>query len=147
MSKLERFMRIGNTDVVLDHLPKMKNPALIVEALGHDSILVRDSAASRLKKLEPLGHETVQKLARYLRDLCEKGLVGEYVAQHATNIAELIARNGDASHLQLLVRAKHAEWRLGALVFLSKREKREKEKYKNEMEEQFQILLKRTQTV
>ncbi|HEV8289514.1 MAG TPA: hypothetical protein VGQ00_00990 [Candidatus Norongarragalinales archaeon] len=50
MSKLEKFLTIGNRQVVINHLKKMRNPAKIVHALRHEDWQVQTTAMRALAR-------------------------------------------------------------------------------------------------
>ncbi|HEV8290056.1 MAG TPA: HEAT repeat domain-containing protein [Candidatus Norongarragalinales archaeon] len=65
MSKLERFMRIGNPKLVLEHIGRIRKPEVIALALDHRSSGVRMNSASRLGKIA--GPEFIPTLQERLK--------------------------------------------------------------------------------
>ncbi|HEV8289554.1 MAG TPA: HEAT repeat domain-containing protein [Candidatus Norongarragalinales archaeon] len=51
MSKLEKFMRSGNHDLIVTHLAKIKKPETVVPALGHLDGRVRWGAIQALVRI------------------------------------------------------------------------------------------------
>ncbi|HEV8289738.1 MAG TPA: HEAT repeat domain-containing protein [Candidatus Norongarragalinales archaeon] len=91
MSKIERFLRHGNPENVMSHIPKMRDPAKITIAFQHDKPEVRYAASEALGKLGPehlaklLAHHHPEVFGHAERELIR---IGSSAAPHVAKMLE-----------------------------------------------------------
>jgi hypothetical protein len=136
-------MREGNRSLVLRHLRKMKNPERVLEAFGnrHD---LHIEAYGRLLELQPLSREVVKKLSQHLET--ELYATGPWRWVHLT---QLIAKNGDASHIPILEKALEQADTDAALADTGEEQDHQRASlarhYADEIESHLKLLQKRVQ--